>query len=86
MRLIDADALIDDMCEGCSAIENGACDHDICASVLWIKNAPTIEAEPIVLCGKCRNHKDFIDDSEHCRCLLLKQTVNRNDYCSFGGR
>lgn len=47
MRLIDADALIDDMCEDCGAIANGACDKDVCASVLWVKDAPTIEAEPV---------------------------------------
>lgn len=47
MRLIDADALIDDMCEDCGAIANGACDKDVCASVLWVKDAPTIEAVPV---------------------------------------
>ena len=46
-RLIDADALIDDMCEDCGAIANGACDKDVCASVLWVKDAPTIEAKPV---------------------------------------
>lgn len=51
-RLVDADALIDDMCEDCGAIANGACDKDVCASVLWVKNAPTIEAEP-VRHGRC---------------------------------
>lgn len=46
-RLIDADALIDDMCEDCGAFVNGACDKDVCASVLWVRDAPTIEAEPV---------------------------------------
>ena len=48
MRLIDADALIDDMCEDCGAVGNGACDKDVCAYVLWVKDAPTIEAEPVI--------------------------------------
>ena len=62
--------------------------EDIAEDVIHsaVCNVPAVDAEPIVRCGKCRNRKDFIDDSEHCRCLLLKQTVNKNDYCSFGGR
>lgn len=47
MRLIDADALIAEWCEGCKYLETDLCDQDICGGVLLMKEAPTIEAEPV---------------------------------------
>lgn len=47
MRLIDADALSSDICKDCNAVQNGACNYDICPLVAWIEAAPTIEAEPV---------------------------------------
>jgi hypothetical protein len=47
MRLIDSDALSSDICKDCNAVQNGACNYDICPLVAWIEEAPTIEAEPV---------------------------------------
>ena len=46
MRLIDADALIAEYCEGCKMLEECKTDP-ICATLMWIVEAPTIEAEPV---------------------------------------
>ena len=88
MRLIDADAIITPLQNvlvvKCKEKETPAyIAFDRFIEIL--RSAPTIEAEPIVRCGICKNHKDFIDDSQHCYCLLFYRNVNKNDYCSFGG-
>ena len=79
MRLIDADALIDDMCEDCGAFVNGACDKDVCASVLWVRDAPTIDAEPV------RHGKWIKFHDELSKCSLCNYPTytrwNQTDYC-----
>ena len=48
MRLIDADALTQLHCEGCSEDVRAICKDDpVCASLMWVTEAPTIEAEPV---------------------------------------
>ena len=48
MRLIDADALREYHCEGCSVEVIKSCKTDpICATLIWVDEAPTIEAEPV---------------------------------------
>ena len=46
-RLIDADALIAEWCDGCKYLINGMCDQDICGGVELIKDAPTIDPESL---------------------------------------
>lgn len=46
MRLIDADTLKNELCEGCSGDCIRACTRD-CYEVQLIKAQPTIEAEPV---------------------------------------
>lgn len=46
-RLIDADALTKLHCEGCAEDVRAICKDDpVCASLMWVTEAPTIEAEP----------------------------------------
>jgi hypothetical protein len=48
MRLIDADALTELHCEGCTEDVRDICKGDPgCASLMWVAEAPTIEAEPV---------------------------------------
>lgn len=49
MRLIDADALLEEHCGACSLAQQKMCENDpVCGSAMWIVEAPTIEAEPVV--------------------------------------
>lgn len=48
MRLIDADALINEYCGDCEAYIHRECDRDVCATAQWITEAPTIDARPVV--------------------------------------
>jgi hypothetical protein len=48
-RLIDANALMKEHCEGCSADILDMCKTDpVCASMMWIVEAPTVDAEEVV--------------------------------------
>ena len=49
MRLIDADALMEEICEGCAGEIKAECKTDpFCASGMWIAEAPTVDAVPVV--------------------------------------
>ena len=50
MRLIDADALIADHCEGCNYMDTHLCslDDPVCGAVECIVDAPTIDAVEVV--------------------------------------
>lgn len=100
MRLIDADALIDDMCEDCGAIVNGVCDKDVCASVLWVKDAPAVDAVEVVRCKDCKywGDEDGISKKDgirfawcnmHNHCMhgeYIGWCPKEDDFCSFGER
>ena len=48
MRLIDADALRKVHCEDCNLEAQEMCKSGpICATLMWVDEAPTIEAEPV---------------------------------------
>lgn len=50
-----------------------------------IREAPTVDAVPVVRCRECKYHEDTsVTEYEHC-CLLSK-TVRYNDFCSYGER
>lgn len=76
MRLIDADALDTVPWE-----EPGD-------AVKAIRNAPTIDAVPVVRCKDCvrfvRNRG--ITDSPNGHCFYLDVEMNGHDFCSYGER
>lgn len=76
MRLIDADALIDEL---------GISDEDIIFEGM-LEDAPTIDAVPVVRCKDCKYYdtpKNF--KKPYCmRGAYVK--VNADDYCSFAER
>lgn len=77
MRLIDADALEDKF--GCS-------DADILAKE-EIRDAPTIDAVPVVHCGDCKHWKKITSVNGYCTCAVGLQEADLSDcFCSYGER
>ena len=55
MRLIDADALIEEICSDCRKDVREMCKDDpFCGSVSWITEAPTIDPESLRPKGRCK--------------------------------
>lgn len=81
MRLIDADALIDEL---------GISDEDIIFEGMLV-DAPTIDAVPVVRCKDCKGSEVFQNDSSgvmarYCKAFTLNRMVADDDYCSYGER
>ena len=77
MRLIDADALIDEL---------GISDEDIIFEGM-LEDAPTIDAVPVVRCKDCRYYQDNNGGYPNADCKWCKdETPDADDYCSCGER
>lgn len=77
MRLIDADALIDEL---------GISDEDIVFKEI-LEDAPTIDAVPVVMCKDCKWWSDWGNGTGSCE--LSEAAMRREDatdFCSFGER
>jgi hypothetical protein len=89
MRLIDADALREEHCKGCSNDIREGCKTDpVCASLLWVDDAPTVDAVEVVRCRECKYWKkdvpgctDFVR-----RCELGGYMIGATGFCSYGER
>lgn len=57
MRLIDADALLEDAAEVCEDYGDGYCEFGY--SHKQIEEAPTIDAVEVVRCKDCKYHMDI---------------------------
>ena len=95
VRLIDANALIEEICKDCNAIKDGLCEYDICASVQWVSEAPTIDAVPVVRCKDCKHYKNHGRTSiGNIKCGWCYRSLRHNeehrmlpdDFCSYGER
>lgn len=68
--LISRSALIAEHCDGCDALANGLCDHDVCGAAQLIMEAPAVDA--VVLPVKpgsvvwILNHKFSAEIEEVC--------------------
>ena len=86
MRLIDADALKSYMDE-CSKESKFRVYYGYAES--FINYAPTIDAVPVVRCGKCKYFRPY-EGEEHkgdCAELVgLESCVYEDDFCSYGER
>ena len=85
MRLIDADALLNDAEALCEDVECFLCDlyrprKQECRVVTWIESAPTIDAVEVVRCKEC---KWWNDDGV---CEKLPVSISEFTYCSWGER
>lgn len=91
-RLIDAEALLKEHCEGCTAYDDGLCSiaDPVCGAAVLIAKAPTIDAVPVVRCKDCKHRRD--DEDYVCGHYCVKRPHNGgyfcedNDYCSYGER
>ena len=83
MRLIDADALIDDI----DKMWDMDSVDDITASTVLkqvktdIKNMPTVDAVPVIRCENCRH----FDGDRFCD-LINQAGWHDNDFCSYAER
>lgn len=93
MRLIDADALRKEHCEGCaSSVQDGCKTDPVCASLMWVHDAPTIDAVPVVRCAECKYWlfvEDGFGDCTNRRFHLdgcADPSMKMDDFCSIGER
>ena len=93
MRLIDADALREEHCEDCNPDIRRDCKSDpICASMMWVHEAPTIDAVPVVRCAECKYWlcvEDGFGDCTNRRFHLdgcADPSMKMDDFCSCGER
>lgn len=88
MRLIDADALREEHCNDCSVDIQESCKSDpVCASLMWVHEATTIDAVPVVRCRDCKYNseaKAIGEDSLWCDYWAIDP--DENDFCSYGER
>lgn len=91
-RLIDADALLEEHCDGCSLAQREECKADpVCASAMWIAEAPTVDAVPVVHCCDCQNCSVLIREVDGETLLFCEHwrghpMVDPTDFCSYGER
>lgn len=88
MRLIDADALRKAHCEDCTADVKADCEKDpICSALMWVDEAPTIDAVPVVRCKECIH-----DNTTGCHLCWIEnhtlQFINHDAefFCANGER
>ena len=93
MRLIDADALVEDIEEYQKSMmfdsyaERMHFDDIIDFAVDHLEEAPTIDAVPVVRCKDCKNWgTDWVlGETEHVKCCnLAEYMVGANGYCIYG--
>lgn len=75
MRLIDADALLNDMSGCCNRSQFGRSTAKMC-----VRRAPTIDAEPVIRCRDCFHFKPSGE------CNNTGSSVTPDDFCSYGKR
>lgn len=89
-RLIDADALLQEHCEGCTADIREGCKTDpVCASAMWVVDAPTVDAVEVVRCKDCKHYRQNCwggEDDMWCMCWSDWIPTEPDDYCSNGER
>ncbi len=83
MRLIDADALVPDICD--AEIEYGTKAVHYSANAIDL--APTIDAVSAVRCKRCRHAKwSEKNKAYYCQRRWAMHKVRERDFCSYGER
>ena len=87
MRLIDADALKKKICQRYPHFIDRLALSEVFGA---IKNAPSIDAVPVIRCKECKYRCETEDgeyNPEDIVCTYwMSDGLNENDYCSAGGR
>lgn len=98
MRLIDADALKENLSESYDSLrkiydglrynsEKAICSGQLATfleAIMRIREAPTIDAEPVVRCKDCKQNLGIQGDFIECGYWL--DIVKPNGFCSYGER
>ena len=84
-RLVDANWLLDEYCDGCEHRNTQTCFDDICATVKLIHAAPTVEAMEVVRCKDCKHRYTAASGVIFCT-QHLTMSANDEDFCSYGER
>ena len=84
MRLIDADALLKTHCNECTLYPND-CLGDGCdnGAAIHIKEAPTVDAVPVVRCKDCIRWRQSKSDTTAMVCDWDRYEKTEKDYCSW---
>lgn len=87
-RLIDANALMAEHCDGCAEDIKAECKtNPICGSMMWIVEAPTVDAVEVVRCRDCIMYEEHINErTRFCRLNLGHSYADPNGFCSYGER
>lgn len=88
MRLIDADAMLNEHCEGCAADIREGCKTDpFCGSAMWFVEAPTVDAVEVVRCKDCVWYceKNGLNACNRIYGFTIAPMLP-DDYCSYGER
>ena len=87
MRLIDADALIEEYAYASNDWDRARQKFAlIVVDVNDIKNAPTIDAVSVVRCKECKRRDENCGMGERRWCRRLNITTTPDDFCSYGER
>lgn len=87
MRLIDADAILNEHCEGCTADIREMCKTDpVCGSAMWFVEAPTVDAMEVVRCKDCKYWDKATIRKGFLICPASGMEIMADDYCSYGKR
>lgn len=89
MRLIDADALHEEMCERMTRFRALGKDrvvqnYDFASTV--VGDAPTVDAVPVVRCGECKCYVPGSGCEPTCSKTAGMLYPDDNDFCSRGER
>lgn len=88
MRLIDADALRNEFCSECLPDKADDCRFDpLCGTMLWVNEAPTIDAVPVVRCKDCKHNNESRAIGESGMwCDYWGIDPDPDDFCRWGER
>ena len=86
-RLVDANWLLDEYCDGCEHRNTQTCFDDICATVKLIHAAPTVDAVEVVRCKDCKYRKrPLFAGCGGIYCEENRRHYTPDDFCSYGER
>lgn len=89
MRLIDADALIEDIKSfwDWDSIDGITATTVLKQTITDISHAPTIDAEPVVRCKDCKCWTEWSNGTGSCSRFALDWIgTDADDFCSMGER
>lgn len=77
MRLIDADALKNEIFNMCNEFDGVQ---------MLVDEAPTIDAVPVVRCKDCRQWRTTDKGLRWCSYAMIGRCTKADDFCSYGER